>query len=101
GGLIEVFRSPSGVVQQLGLIGAVPGRSTLTGSVRRGRGGTGRTILPPITGAAGVRITLKSPPFLLSKTVLALSAREPATPTRVVPLVIPAQGHFARRRWRR
>ena len=29
----------------------------------RGRGGTGRTFLPPIVGAAGVRIRLKNPPF--------------------------------------
>jgi hypothetical protein len=66
GGIISFFQAPSGAVQQVGLIGAVPGRSTLSGSVKRGRGGTGRTSLPPITGAGGVRIQLKARPFVVS-----------------------------------
>src|SRR6185312_4265469 len=66
GGLISFFQAPSGAVQQVGLIGAVPGRSTLSGSVKRGPGGTGRTSLPPITGAGGVRIQLKGRPFVVS-----------------------------------
>src|SRR5262249_59078289 len=98
---IEVFRSPDGVVQHLGLIGAVPGRSTLTGSVRRGRGGTGRTILPPITGAAGVRIRLKSPQFILPKAQIAM-VPSPALPAvRTRRPIATAAAPFMRRRWHR
>lgn len=63
GGLMEMFRSPSGAVEQLQLVGVAPGKTTLTGSLSRGPGGSGRSLLPPITGATGVRIKLKSPPF--------------------------------------
>jgi hypothetical protein len=63
GGLMEIFVSPLGVVQQLQLVGTVRGKSTLNGTVRRGRGGTGRALLPPIGGSAGVKIRLKTPPF--------------------------------------
>ncbi len=66
GGLIEMFRAPSGAVQQLQLFGVVPGKSALTGSLRRARGGTGRTTLPSIGGASGARIRLKKPPFFFS-----------------------------------
>ena len=63
GGVMEMFISPLGVVEQLQLAGTVPRKSTLNGSVRRLRGGTGRAVLPSIAGAAGVRIRLKTPPF--------------------------------------
>ena len=60
GGLMEMFRSRSGSVAQLQLTGTIAGKSTLSGSVSRSHGGTGRTFLPPIAGAAGVRIKLSS-----------------------------------------
>ena len=63
GGLMELFQAPSGQIQQLVLIGIVPNQSTLTGTVRRGPHGSGRTAMPPITGGAGVRIRLKPPAF--------------------------------------
>ena len=63
GGLMELFQAPNGQIQQLALIGTVPNRSTLTGTVRRGPHGSGRTAMPPITGGAGVRIRLKPPAF--------------------------------------
>ena len=63
GGLIEIFVSPLGVVQSLDLVDTVPGKSILTGSVQRLRHGTGRAVLPPIGGAAGVHIRLRTPPF--------------------------------------
>ncbi len=85
GGIMALFQSPSGAVQELGLIGAVPHRSTLTGSVKRSRGGTGRTTLPPITGAAGVHIKLKARPFAVARS----------------PLVRDAGHPFARRAWHR
>ena len=53
GGLTEIFQSPSGAVQQLQLVGTIARKTTLSGSVSRGRKGTGRTVLPPISGAVG------------------------------------------------
>ncbi len=85
GGVLSLFQSPDGAVQQLGLIGAVPRRSTLTGSVKRGRGGTGRTTLPPISGANGVRIHLKARPFAVTRAALVKGEGKP----------------FARRAWHR
>jgi hypothetical protein len=85
GGIVTLFQSPSGAVQQLGLIGAVPGRSRLTTTVKRTRGGTGRTTLPPITGAGGVRITSKARPMLMAHKALAAEKGKP----------------FARRAWHR
>jgi hypothetical protein len=63
GGVMEMMRSASGSVSQLQLFGTVRGKSILSGTLRRTRGGTGRTYLPPIRGTAGVRIKLKTPPF--------------------------------------
>ncbi len=64
GGFMEMFRSASGNAAELDLIGTVARKTILSGSVSRGRGGTARTILPPIGGSAGVRVRLKSPPFV-------------------------------------
>ena len=67
GGIMTLFQSPSGAVEQLELIGTVPNKSTLTDSVKRGPGGTGRTTLPPIAGAGGVHIKLKGRPFVAAR----------------------------------
>ncbi len=67
GGIMTLFQSPSGAVEQLGLIGAVPNQSTLTGSVKAGPGGTGRTTLPPIAGAGGVHIKFKGRPLVAAR----------------------------------
>jgi hypothetical protein len=74
GGFMEMFLSASGAVQQLQLIGSAAGKTTLSGSVSRGRGGTGRTALPPIAGAVGVRVKLKSPPFVFRPASLVADA---------------------------
>jgi hypothetical protein len=74
GGLMELFQASTGAVQQLDLAGTIARKTTLSGSVRRGRGGTGRSILPPISGTAGVRMKLKSPPFIFRSTSLIADA---------------------------
>ena len=74
GGLMEMFRNAAGDAVQLDLTGTVARKTTLTGSVSRGRGGTGRTILPPIVGSAGVRVRLKSLPFAFRATPLVADA---------------------------
>ncbi len=66
GGLMELFQSPDGSIQQLRLVGTVPKKSTLTGTVRHGSR-PGHAALPPITGSSGVRIRLKPPAFLATK----------------------------------
>ncbi len=63
GGIMQMFVSPTGVVQELQLVGTVPGRTTLSGSLSRRHRGNGRALVPTIGGAAGVRIRLKTPPF--------------------------------------
>jgi hypothetical protein len=69
--------TPPGVVKQLNLIGTVPGKTTLTGTVRRRRGGTGRAILPTIGGSSGARIHLKTPPFYFTAAT-PIDAKTPA-----------------------
>jgi hypothetical protein len=71
---MEMFRTPAGDVQQLQLFGTIARKTTLNGSVSRARGGTGRTHLPPIAGAAGARIRLKTPPFVFRPTTLVSDA---------------------------
>jgi hypothetical protein len=62
GGLIEMFRAPSGEVQTVSLMGAVPHKTVLT---LQANGAGGRTTyLPPIQGAAGVRFRYKTPPIV-------------------------------------
>lgn len=85
GGIMELFQAPSGDVQQLGLVGTVPRRSTLSGTVKRGHGGNGRTTLPPISGAGGVHIKLKGRPFVVARPALIADEGRP----------------FARRAWHR
>jgi hypothetical protein len=85
GGLISFFQQPDGAVQRVSLIGAVPGRSTLSGSVKHGPHSKGRTSLPPIAGAGGVRIRLKGGPFAVSRAAMVRGEGVP----------------FARRAWHR
>jgi hypothetical protein len=61
GGLMELRRGANGDAQQLRILNGVPGGTTLKGQVRRGgKGSDGRTSLPLILGAAGVKVQLKS-----------------------------------------
>ena len=102
GGLMEMFRFPEGAVAQLQLIGTIAGKSSLSGSVSHARRRTGRTLLPPITGVAGVRMRLKTPPFVFETTSLVaateLSGAKPAAVTRVV---MTARSPFLKKRWHR
>jgi hypothetical protein len=77
GGIMTLFQSAAGAVQQLGLIGAVPGRSSLTTTVQHGRGSAGRTTLPPITGADGVHIAFRGRPLLVSHAELVVQKGKP------------------------
>jgi hypothetical protein len=102
GGLIELFRSASGGVQQLELVGTVAGKSTLTGSVTRGPGGTGRTFLPLMSGAAGVRIRLKNPPFVFRAPTLTASVElAQVRPAAMERPASPAPAAFSGHRRRR
>ena len=59
GGLITMFRAPSGDVQSVSLVGTTPRKSVLTLQANRAGGRT--TYLPPIQGAAGVRFKYRTP----------------------------------------
>ena len=100
GGLMELFQAPDGKIQQLELVGTVPNKSTLTGTVRRGTR-AGRTALPPITGAAGVRIRLKPPAFNAPKSVSSAVVEKAEPAARIVHPDSESPRPFSRRRWRR
>ncbi|HKM56423.1 MAG TPA: hypothetical protein VJY33_23670, partial [Isosphaeraceae bacterium] len=67
GGMIEDLLSGTGEGEQLTVVGAVPHRTVLSGSVRRSRTGTGRAYLGPTLYGLGqfgdVRVRMYSPPF--------------------------------------
>jgi hypothetical protein len=61
GGVMELRLGANGEAEQLRIVGAVRGRSTLTGQVRRAsRGATGHTTLPVLLSSPGVKVHLKS-----------------------------------------
>ena len=67
GGTMILTRRANGNAWQLSLLNAVPGRTTLTGQVRKaGPGATGLTPIPSIVGTAGVRVLLTNPPFVVA-----------------------------------
>jgi hypothetical protein len=101
GGLIEMFRTPAGAVQEIELIGTVPGKSTLSGTVSRARGGTGRTYLPAIGGSAGTRIKLKRPPFYISSPTLVRTATPALAIAKTETHAKTTASLFSRRRWHR
>ncbi|MFO0891317.1 MAG: Calx-beta domain-containing protein [Isosphaeraceae bacterium] len=69
GGYVDVIRDPSGEGQVMRLVEAVPGSTTLSGTVKRAKGrGVGRTTLDSIEGLGSfgqVRVKLSSPPFTI------------------------------------
>jgi len=76
GGLMELRLGSNSDAQQLRIIGAHPGRSTLTGTVRRAApGASGRTPLTVLLGTSGVKVHLKN--FLIGAT-----ATTPVTPKK-------------------
>ena len=100
GGLMELFQSPDGSIQQLELMGTVPKKSTLTGSVRRGAR-AGHTALPPITGSAGVRIRLKPSAFVSPRSGPSAIADTAEPSARIARPALDTTLPFSRRRWRR
>jgi uncharacterized repeat protein (TIGR01451 family) len=65
GGVLELAQRADGTIQQLSLVGAIPGRSELHGIVLRSRNGDGKTTIGGITGPSGVRNLLKSTRFIV------------------------------------
>ena len=65
-GLMVLQLDPTGNAQSLKLSGTSAGRTALNGALRPpARGVGGLTPIPVITGAAGVKINLKNPPFVI------------------------------------
>jgi hypothetical protein len=71
GGMIEDLLSGTGEGEQLAVVGAVPHRTVLSGSVRKSRTGTGRAYIGPTIYGLGqfgdVRVRMYSPPFLIGQ----------------------------------
>jgi hypothetical protein len=101
GGLIELFRGPSGAALQLQLAGIVPGKSTLTGSVHRGPRGTGRTTIAAIAGASRVRIRLKTPPFYFPRPTSARTEASASPLVEAEPTIAARGAHLLARHFRR
>lgn len=64
-GFLALTRGLDGEAQSLRFVGTTANLSTLTGAVVARPGTPGTTSIPSISGAAGVRIRLASPPFYL------------------------------------
>ena len=71
GGYLQDLLTGSGLGQRLVLVGEVPHRTIVTGSVMQGKHGTGRAYLGYSFYGLGqfgnVRVTLKSPPFEIQR----------------------------------
>ena len=65
GGVVELWRELDGDVDQLSIVGAVPGQTTLTGSVHPAKGSDGLVVIPSYQGLAGVNDEL--PPSFVSQ----------------------------------
>jgi hypothetical protein len=64
GGTMQLTRRANGDAWQVSLLHVVPGRTTLSGQVRRASpGATGITPISSIIGTAGARVALTDPPF--------------------------------------
>jgi hypothetical protein len=96
GGFLDVTRNVAGDAQVVTLQQGVPGSTVLSGSVAKPRGrGTGVTTVGTIDGLGAfgqIRVTLKSPPFLVRNLPFALSTGRPLpggkqpAPVRQVPV---------------
>ena len=85
-GTMVLTRRANGDAWQLSILNAAPGRTTLTGQVRKvGAGATGLTPIPSIVGTAGVRVLLTNPPFVVDGQPSSINALNPA-PWRGTPI---------------
>jgi uncharacterized repeat protein (TIGR01451 family) len=94
GGVIDLFRQQNGEAGIMRLVGTVPGRSTLNGSVRRRPSGDGVTTLQRIDGLGtfgAVRSRLRTPPFVVTDRAPQSTVTVASVPTLVRPF------HFRRR----
>ncbi len=69
-GYLEQVRDSSGDGELLELVGIAPGRTTLSGTVRRVKRSSGRTNLGTITGLGtfgAVKVLMTSPPFMVTQ----------------------------------
>jgi hypothetical protein len=80
GALMELFQLPDGTVHQLALVGTIPNKRILTATVRH-KDRSGRTVLPPMMGSAGVRIRLNARAFAMKAvSATVANSREPSAP---------------------
>jgi len=79
GGTMILTRQANGNAWQLSILNAVPGRTTLTGHVRKpGPASTGLTPIPSLVGTTGVRVLLTDPPFAVGSQSASINVVNPA-----------------------
>jgi hypothetical protein len=87
GGFLDDLLSSSGRGIQLSVVGAVPHRTVLSGTVRNVRGGVAQAYLGPAISGLGsfgdVRVELATPPFQIGQ--YPFSSGSPASQTRAIP----------------
>ena len=83
GGTMILTRRANGDAWQLSILNVAPGRTTLTGQVRKA--GAGAIGLTPIPSTAGVRVLLTNPPFVVDGQSSSINALNPA-PRRGTPI---------------
>lgn len=88
-GLLELTQLPNGDPIELRVVGAVSGKSTLTGSVRPGPSSTGVVTIPLLSGAENVNNALPYPAFAVSRGPAVANAGNLAYTIRVTPVTIP------------
>ena len=80
-GSMILVRAVSGDARALGIIDAIPGRTSLFGSVHRSRrGGDGVTRIPYLAGAESINNRLRTPPFLFGPAPAVILAKSPGGP---------------------
>lgn len=77
GEAMAIWLAGDGTVRRWDLLGAMPGRSRVTGTIRRSRGSDGRTRLPAPGGASGVAFGLKRPAFVVGSVPVATARAGP------------------------
>ncbi|MDR3632971.1 MAG: hypothetical protein P4L84_03990 [Isosphaeraceae bacterium] len=86
GGQLDLWRELNGDVDLLTIVGTEANQSTLTGSVRAGRGSDGEVVLPSIVGLSGVDNLL--PPSFVSQAPAVVSPLPVVATTQNLPYAL-------------
>jgi hypothetical protein len=89
GGFLDDLLNGSGQGIRLSVVGEVPHRTVLSGTVRNVRGGVAQAYLGPTVWGLGnfgdVRVKLATPPFQISQYPFSPGSAAVASPTQAIP----------------